>query len=259
VTGDEKLKGEGTPPLDKRSMVSEADLINRIKKVNKGEEEVPEIPSKEVLLLFACEKLYDIHEVLKELLDFFKGIKPEEKDKPVAPPAPSVRSRTPPASSRVNEIVDAFKEYTADVTVDIEESTQFVIVKPKGFLGSDTFSKVAGIVRGLGGEYVSAGKASKFKIPKMGVKKETAIPPNESDRYSKASEDMDDVTKVKVNFSEDLANMLTFTDDGSYVKVAGKSFLGSENFAKIAAVVRALSGEYISAGKDSHFKVPKPK
>jgi hypothetical protein len=36
-------------------------------------------------------------------------------------------------------------------------------------------------------------------------------------------------------------------------------FLGSENFAKIASAVRGMGGEYISAGKDSHFRVPKKK
>ena len=36
-----------------------------------------------------------------------------------------------------------------------------------------------------------------------------------------------------------------------------KSFLGSEDFAKIAHIVRTNKGEYISAGKESHFKIPK--
>jgi hypothetical protein len=35
--------------------------------------------------------------------------------------------------------------------------------------------------------------------------------------------------------------------------------LGSENIAKIASAMRGMGGEYISAGKDSHFRVPKKK
>jgi len=34
--------------------------------------------------------------------------------------------------------------------------------------------------------------------------------------------------------------------------------LGSDNFRRVASIIRdQLSGEYISAGKDSHFRVPK--
>ena len=31
----------------------------------------------------------------------------------------------------------------------------------------------------------------------------------------------------------------------------------AENFAKIASIVRGAGGEYISAGKESHFRIPK--
>jgi len=47
-----------------------------------------------------------------------------------------------------------------------EESASFVIVKPRRFLGSDNFAQIASIVRELGGEYVSAGRNSHFKIAK---------------------------------------------------------------------------------------------
>ncbi len=58
-------------------------------------------------------------------------------------------------------------------------------------------------------------------------------------------------------FSEDLRNMLDFEDLGDYVRISPKRYLGSDNFARIASVVRSLGGEYISAGKESHFRVPK--
>jgi len=52
---------------------------------------------------------------------------------------------------------------------------------------------------------------------------------------------------------------LSFEEKGEYIIIKPKQFLGSENFAKIASAVRGMGGEYISAGKDSHFRVPKNK
>ncbi len=65
------------------------------------------------------------------------------------------------------------------------------------------------------------------------------------------------INEVKQIFSPEIAGMLLFEEMGSYIIVKPKRFLGSDNFAKIATVVRELGGEYISAGKNSHFKIPK--
>lgn len=65
------------------------------------------------------------------------------------------------------------------------------------------------------------------------------------------------VDDVRLAFPEDLEALLSFQDKTDYIMVKPKQFLGSENFAKIASTVRGLGGEYISAGKDSHFRVPK--
>jgi hypothetical protein len=64
---------------------------------------------------------------------------------------------------------------------------------------------------------------------------------------------------VRLAFPEDLEHMLSFEDKGDYIMVKPKQFLGSENFAKIASAVRGMGGEYISAGRDSHFRVYKTK
>jgi hypothetical protein len=50
--------------------------------------------------------------------------------------------------------------------LDFEEEDDYVIIKPRRFLGSDNFSKIASSVRGMGGDYISAGKASHFRVPK---------------------------------------------------------------------------------------------
>ena len=63
------------------------------------------------------------------------------------------------------------------------------------------------------------------------------------------------VDQIKILFPEDLENMLMFSEEGDGVTIKPRQFLGSENFAKIASVVRGAGGEYVSAGKASHFKI----
>ena len=66
-----------------------------------------------------------------------------------------------------------------------------------------------------------------------------------------------DINDVKQAFSPELAGMLLFEQSGKFIIVKPRRFLGSDNFAKIAAVVREIGGEYVSAGRNSHFKIPK--
>ncbi|HYA78641.1 MAG TPA: hypothetical protein VEF91_08000 [Verrucomicrobiae bacterium] len=65
--------------------------------------------------------------------------------------------------------------------------------------------------------------------------------------------------EIRMSFPEELETRLSFEEKGDYMIIKPKQFLGSENFAKIASAVRGMGGEYISAGKDSHFRVPKKK
>ena len=61
---------------------------------------------------------------------------------------------------------------------------------------------------------------------------------------------------VKASFPNELANMLIFSEDKvGIVIIKPRQFLGSENFAKIVSIVRSINGEYVSAGKESHFRV----
>jgi hypothetical protein len=62
---------------------------------------------------------------------------------------------------------------------------------------------------------------------------------------------------IKMMFPEDLENLLSFEEKEEYLVVKPRQFLGSENFAKIASIVREMGGDYISAGKASHFRVPR--
>lgn len=74
-----------------------------------------------------------------------------------------------------------------------------------------------------------------------------------------AGEKKRSVDDIRMSFPEELESRLGFEDKGDYIIIKPKQFLGSENFAKIASAVRGMGGEYISAGKDSHFRVPKKK
>jgi hypothetical protein len=69
------------------------------------------------------------------------------------------------------------------------------------------------------------------------------------------SEKKYNINGVKEAFSSELADMLIFEESGKFVVVKPRRFLGSDNFAKIASIVRELGGEYVSAGRDSHFKI----
>jgi hypothetical protein len=75
--------------------------------------------------------------------------------------------------------------------------------------------------------------------------------------HAAPTEGMRSVEDVRESFSSDLEEMLTFEETGDYIVIKPRRFLGSDNFAKIASVVRSLGGEYISAGKNSHFNVPR--
>ena len=58
-------------------------------------------------------------------------------------------------------------------------------------------------------------------------------------------------------FPEDLERMLTFEETDDYVVIKPRQYLGSETFAKIASIIRDEGGEYVSAGRESHFRILK--
>jgi hypothetical protein len=64
-------------------------------------------------------------------------------------------------------------------------------------------------------------------------------------------------TDIKSMFTEKLLKLIKLEEKEKYIVIRPLQFLGSENFAKIAAVVRNNGGDYISAGKKSHFRLPK--
>ena len=75
----------------------------------------------------------------------------------------------------------------------------------------------------------------------------------------KAIEKTQSIEDIKMMFPEDLENLLSFEEKEEYIIIKPRQFLGSENFAKIASVVRGIGGDYVSAGKASHFRIPRKK
>ena len=180
-----------SPTVSKGGMVS-PEMFNIKEVVNKARNEMakPEwMPTPEVLELFKVEKLHDIVVVLTELVDIFKVTskavtvtQTSQVQKPtVTPdgiPTPIVQSvpvpqaqQVTPSSPRMAEVLTALKEFMGDtplLNIDENTSAQYIIVKAKGFLGGGNFGKVMAIIRQtLGGEYVSQGKESHFRVPKL--------------------------------------------------------------------------------------------
>jgi len=65
----------------------------------------------------------------------------------------------------IEEIRKAFPQDLANM-LTFENSEGFVVIRPRQYLGSETFSKIGAIVKGLQGEYISQGKSSHFRIKK---------------------------------------------------------------------------------------------
>jgi len=84
-----------------------------------------------------------------------------------------------------------------------------------------------------------------------------AVAPSVTPSAAAPTEGIRTIEDVRVLFPSDLEEMLTFEESGNYIVIKPRRFLGSDNFAKIASIVRGAGGEYISAGKQSHFKVPR--
>ena len=67
------------------------------------------------------------------------------------------------------------------------------------------------------------------------------------------------IETVSNKIPEDLRKMLVFEDKGDYIKITKARYLDMENFKRVAEIVRKIGGDYVSAGKDSYFRIPKKK
>jgi hypothetical protein len=96
-------------------------------------------------------------------------------------------------------------------------------------------------------------------VPPKPVMAASSPPPTVPASAASVGTKLRSLDDIRMSFPEELEARLGFEDKGDYITIKPKQFLGSDNFAKIASAVRGMGGEYISAGKDSHFRVPKKK
>jgi len=73
---------------------------------------------------------------------------------------------------------------------------------------------------------------------------ETMVPPEIS------------LEELKQKIPEELRELFTFEVKEGLCIVMPRIYLGAENFAKVANIIRLHGGWYVKAGKDSHFEVP---
>jgi isocitrate/isopropylmalate dehydrogenase len=65
------------------------------------------------------------------------------------------------------------------------------------------------------------------------------------------------IDELKAKIPSDMRELLSFEETEQFYIIKPRQYLGTENFARILDSVRQVGGQYISKGKDSHFKVPK--
>jgi hypothetical protein len=118
---------------------------------------------------------------------------------------------------------------------------------------SEDLKTVSASLKSMAVAQITAQPAARASSPSASPKPATPAPAAATAPKSQNIED------IRMMFPQELDTMLAFEDKGDYVMIKPKQFLGSENFAKIASTVRGIGGEYISAGRDSHFRVYKKK
>ncbi|MEM2119029.1 MAG: hypothetical protein QW840_02780 [Candidatus Bathyarchaeia archaeon] len=109
--------------------------------------------------------LNGIMEDLKQVSASLKSLVVTQITQPIVAPTPPKLPKMPEKSKALEDIRMMFPDELESL-LNFEEKDDYVIIKPRQFLGSENFSKIASAVRGMGGEYVSAGKASHFRVPR---------------------------------------------------------------------------------------------
>jgi len=68
---------------------------------------------------------------------------------------------------------------------------------------------------------------------------------------------LETISSISETFPPDLAGRVYFEQTDKYVLVKPREYLDTEKFRKIYEVVQEHGGEYVSAGKDSHWRIPR--
>ena len=117
-------------------------------------------PTNEEVLQRIDQVLVILKDILQDLSDISKTLKATTAPTPAPTPMPPA----PAGALRSAKDVQTMFPTELEDMLNFTETPQYIIIKPRRFLGSDNFSKIASIVRSNGGEYISAGKESHFRI-----------------------------------------------------------------------------------------------
>ena len=120
-------------------------------------------PSVEEVLQRIDQLLVVLKEISQDLVDISKSLKVVGVPSPVTAPAPAPAPTPAERLRSVKDIRTLFPKELEDM-LNFEETPKYIIIKPRQYLGSENFAKIASIVRGTGGEYISAGKESHFRV-----------------------------------------------------------------------------------------------
>lgn len=122
-----------------------------------------EKPSREQVLQRVNELLDVLKTISRDLTDVAKSLKKAEVPAAAAPAPSSVPSEVKKRSA--DDVRTLFPEDLEDMLL-FEEKEEYIVIKPRQYLGSENFAKIASIIRDQGGEYISAGKESHFRLPR---------------------------------------------------------------------------------------------
>ena len=65
------------------------------------------------------------------------------------------------------------------------------------------------------------------------------------------------IAELQAKIPGELKDYLTFEESQRYYIIKPRQILGAENFAKVLDIIKELGGQYVSKGKNSHFRVPR--
>jgi len=122
-------------------------------------------PSVEEVLQRIDQLLFVLKEISQDLTDISKSLKVAGVPSPVTAPSPAPAPASTGPMRSAKDIRTLFPKELEDM-LNFEETGKYIIIKPRQYLGSENFAKIASIVRGTGGEYISAGKESHFRVPR---------------------------------------------------------------------------------------------
>jgi hypothetical protein len=63
------------------------------------------------------------------------------------------------------------------------------------------------------------------------------------------------IEELKAKIPSDTQHLLNFEENERYFIVKPKQILGAEVFSKVLDAIKECGGQYVSRGKDSHFRV----